>query len=95
MSNVAIWPPWNRYLTVAFGIGDDLKATVSNPADLMLGDKTLADRGISPLDFSDVEMSLWTARMFKPVDSPSESFRVTLDLVKDGGPLRDMVARWR
>ena len=32
-------------------------------------------------------MSLWTARMFKPVVSPSESFRVTLDLVKDGGHL--------
>ena len=27
------------------------------------------------------EMSLWTARMFKPVDTPIESFKVTLDLV--------------
>ena len=26
-------------------------------------------------------MSLWTARIFKPADSPSESFRFTLDLV--------------
>ena len=36
-----------------------------------------------------VEMSLWTARMFKAVDSPSESFRLTLDVVNDGGPLRE------
>ena len=36
---------------------------------------------------ADAEMSLWMARLFKPADSPSESFRVTLDLVKGGAPL--------
>lgn len=79
-----------KYVTVAFGIGDDLKATVSDPADLRLGNNALASRGASELYFSaESEMSLWTARMFKAVDSPSESFRLTLDVVNDGGPLRE------
>ena len=42
------------------------------------------------------EMSLWTARMFKPVDTPMESFKATLDLVNGvqgddtDAPLRSM-----
>ena len=40
---------------------------------------------------ADAEMSLWTARLFKPADSPSESFRVTLDLVNGGAPLPEGV----
>ena len=43
-----------KYVTVAFGIGDDLKATVSDPANLRLGDRTLASRGVSTaLNFTD------------------------------------------
>ena len=41
-----------KYVTVAFGIGDDLKATVSDPADLRLGNNALASRGASELYFS-------------------------------------------
>ena len=44
-----------KYVTVAFGICDDLKATATDEASLKLGDKTLAARGISGLDFGDDE----------------------------------------
>ena len=43
-----------KYVTVAFGIRDDLKATVSDPANLRLGGRTLASRGVSTaLNFTD------------------------------------------
>ena len=42
-----------KYVTVAFGICDDLKTTATDEASLKLGDKTMADRGISGLDFGD------------------------------------------
>ena len=43
-----------KYVTVAFGIRDDLKATVSDPANLRLGDRTLASRGVpTALNFTD------------------------------------------
>ena len=42
------------------------------------------------------DMSLWTARMFKPKDTPAESLKATLDLVNGvqgddtGAPIRSM-----
>ena len=43
-----------KYVTVAFGIRDDLKATVTDPANLRLGDRALASRGVTTaLNFTD------------------------------------------
>ena len=39
------------------------------------------------------EVSLWTARMFSPADSLSESFRITLELVRGGGGGRHVAAK--